>query len=63
MKNLKVLDLKNNYLECNDDFRNLMKFLGTRKVRTTRKIVDGQVIVTFILINCLGQSWKPQRTQ
>lgn len=33
MKNLKVFDLKNNPLECNDDFRNLMKFLGLRKVR------------------------------
>lgn len=32
MKNLKVFDLKNNPLECNDDFRTLMKFLGTRKV-------------------------------
>lgn len=34
MKNLKVFDLKNNPLECNNDFRNLMKFLGLRKVRT-----------------------------
>lgn len=33
MKNLKVFDLKNNPLECNDDFRFLMKFLGLRKVR------------------------------
>lgn len=32
MTNLKVFDLKNNPLECNDEFRNLMKFLGTRKV-------------------------------
>ena len=33
MKNLKVFDLKNNPLDCNDDFKNLMKFLGSRKVR------------------------------
>jgi hypothetical protein len=32
MKNLKVFDLKNNPLECNDDFKNLMKFLGLKKV-------------------------------
>lgn len=32
MKNLKVFDLKNNPLECNDDFKDLMKFLGFRKV-------------------------------
>lgn len=35
MKNLKIFDLKNNPLECNDDFRTLMKFLGTRKVLKT----------------------------
>lgn len=34
MKNLKVFDLKNNPLECNDDFRGLMKFLGLRKVNS-----------------------------
>lgn len=33
MKNIKVFDLKNNPLECNDDFKNLMKFLGSRKVK------------------------------
>lgn len=32
MKNLKVFDLKKNQLECNEDFRGLMKFLGLRKV-------------------------------
>lgn len=32
MRNLKVLDLKNNPLECNDDFRSTMKFLGSREV-------------------------------
>jgi Leucine-rich repeat (LRR) protein len=32
MVNLKIFDLKNNPLQCNDDFRNLMKFLGERKV-------------------------------
>lgn len=32
MRNLKVFDLKNNPLDCNDDFKNLMKFLGTRKI-------------------------------
>lgn len=32
MKNLKVFDLKQNRLECNDEFKTLMKFLGTRKV-------------------------------
>jgi hypothetical protein len=34
MKNIKVFDLKNNPLECNDDFKNLMKFLGSRKVKS-----------------------------
>jgi hypothetical protein len=33
MKNLKIFDLKNNPLECNEDFKGLMKFLGLRKVR------------------------------
>lgn len=35
MKNLQVFDLKNNPLECNEDFRGLMKFLGMRKVNKT----------------------------
>lgn len=39
MRNLKVLDLKNNPLKCNDDFRNTMKFLGTREVMRRHLII------------------------
>lgn len=39
MKTLKVLDLKNNPLECNDDFRGTMKFLGTREVSANEPFI------------------------
>jgi hypothetical protein len=33
MSNLKVLDLSDNPLECNEDFRELVKWLTKNKVR------------------------------
>jgi hypothetical protein len=44
MKNLKVFDLKNNPLECNDDFTHLMKFLVTRKVKRTNRQMSNQFL-------------------
>lgn len=42
MKNLKIFDLKNNPLECNEDFKGLMKFLGLRKVSDQQKLTKTQ---------------------
>jgi len=61
MRTLKVLDLKNNPLECNDDFRGTMKFLGTREVRKwhifflyLRKVLKTTISITHTLKVSLG---------
>lgn len=56
MKNLKVFDLKNNPLDCNDDFRNLMKFLGTRKASFFCKFCINLLLIIKIKQISLGNN-------
>lgn len=50
MKSLKVFDLKNNPIECNDDFRNLLKFLGSRKVKMDFLKLNWNLMLKFKII-------------
>lgn len=58
MSNLRVFDLKNNPLKCDTDFRSLMKWLGTKKVKF---FLINMFLLHNVFDHILGQSWKQEQ--
>lgn len=57
MSNLKVLDISNNQLTCDQTFLNLMKWLGKKQIRTSSLGKSAKQVESFFVEDNFAYSW------